>query len=226
MPLARIEVVALQFGFPPDLTWYKLLTDWGSLIGGALALVAGLIAYLAGRLQARATQNAADAQIKAERSRHDQDAATLRKSLAMELRQMVVRSLGTHRSLARLLTHTTGQITSRMIESSVIMPAPIVYPAVADRISVLGADATESIIVYQLVEIAREGAAQLVRYRTPDDVSRTAVAATAQAFLVACQYSRNVLPRVKTGFADHDEKDRDVVREIDEAADAWRDAQN
>ena len=41
--------------WPTDLTAYKLLTDWGSLIGGALALLAGLIAYIGAR-QAAAKQ--------------------------------------------------------------------------------------------------------------------------------------------------------------------------
>jgi hypothetical protein len=31
----------LDIGWPTDLSWYKLLTDWGSVIGGSLALAAG-----------------------------------------------------------------------------------------------------------------------------------------------------------------------------------------
>ena len=42
-------------GWPADLTLYKLLTDWGSLVGGGLALIAGLIAYQ-GSLRAARTQ--------------------------------------------------------------------------------------------------------------------------------------------------------------------------
>jgi hypothetical protein len=211
----------LQFGFPPDLTWYKLLTDWGSLIGGGMALVAGLIAYLAGRSQATATRQAADTQVEAERHRYEQDKGTLRKSVALELRQMVARAYGAHNSLARLLARTSGQITSRMVESSIALPVPIVYPAVADRIALLGNEAMDLIIVYQLIEVAREGAAQLVHYRTPDDVSRMSVATAASAFLSACLYARTVLPRLKTGIADRDEKDKDLINQINEAAAAW-----
>ena len=36
-------------GWPPDLTWYKLLTDWGSFIGGGAALIAGVLAFIATR---------------------------------------------------------------------------------------------------------------------------------------------------------------------------------
>ena len=35
----------MTLGLPLDLTWYKLLTDWGSLIGGGFAFIAGVIAY-------------------------------------------------------------------------------------------------------------------------------------------------------------------------------------
>jgi hypothetical protein len=31
----------LDMGWPADLTWYRLLTDWGGVIGGSLALAAG-----------------------------------------------------------------------------------------------------------------------------------------------------------------------------------------
>jgi hypothetical protein len=55
----------LNLGLPADLTWYKLLVDGGSLIGGVFALLAGAAAYLAGWLQARATRQAADRQIAA-----------------------------------------------------------------------------------------------------------------------------------------------------------------
>jgi hypothetical protein len=49
-----------DFGWPADLTWYKLLTDWGSIIAGVLALIAGIAAYRAGVTQAQATTEAAD----------------------------------------------------------------------------------------------------------------------------------------------------------------------
>jgi hypothetical protein len=55
----------LNFGWPTDLTWYKLLTDWGSLIGGVFALIAGAALYFIGRVQIRATKEAADKEIAA-----------------------------------------------------------------------------------------------------------------------------------------------------------------
>jgi hypothetical protein len=55
----------MNMGWPADQTWYRLLTDWGSVIGGIFALVAGGAAYLAGYLQASATRQAAKMQVEA-----------------------------------------------------------------------------------------------------------------------------------------------------------------
>ncbi len=52
-------------GWPADLTWYKLLTDWGSIIGGVFALLAGAALYVIGRMQVRATRDAAVQQVAA-----------------------------------------------------------------------------------------------------------------------------------------------------------------
>jgi hypothetical protein len=59
--------VVLNIGCPADLTWYKLLTDWGSLIGGGFALIAGAALYVIGRRQVKATAEAADKEIAATR---------------------------------------------------------------------------------------------------------------------------------------------------------------
>ena len=55
----------MHVGWPSDLTYYKLLTDWGSLIGGLFALFAGALAYKSGSVQASATRQAAADQIAA-----------------------------------------------------------------------------------------------------------------------------------------------------------------
>jgi len=52
-------------GWPADLTWYKLLTEWGSLIGGVLALIAGAAVVIIGRMQITTTRQVGDKQIAA-----------------------------------------------------------------------------------------------------------------------------------------------------------------
>ena len=55
-----------QMWIPDDRNLYKLLTDWGGLVGGVFALIAGLVAYRAGQHQAKATLDAARDQIAAD----------------------------------------------------------------------------------------------------------------------------------------------------------------
>ena len=54
---------------PPDYTgFWKLLYDWQTIIAGGAAIIGGVVAYVAGRIQARATRDAADRQIAAIKS--------------------------------------------------------------------------------------------------------------------------------------------------------------
>jgi hypothetical protein len=66
----------VSIGLPPDLTWYRLLTDFGSLIGGIFALLAAAALYIIGRRQAKATVEAADIQATATRQAAEQQADT------------------------------------------------------------------------------------------------------------------------------------------------------
>jgi hypothetical protein len=59
----------MQLGLPPDLTWYKLLTDWGSLFGSGVALVAGILTYLAAVRQVRLAEREHKAKVAAYKSR-------------------------------------------------------------------------------------------------------------------------------------------------------------
>ena len=54
---------------PPDYTGlWKLLYDWQTIIAGGAAIIGGVAAYSAGRIQARATREAADREIGAIKS--------------------------------------------------------------------------------------------------------------------------------------------------------------
>jgi hypothetical protein len=97
------------------------------------------------------------------------------------------------------------------------MPAPIIYSANAGKIGLLGAKAMDVMIVYDLLETARNGAAQLMAFGTPDDIiSAPVVLKTADAFLKACKYARGVLPRLRTGNASRDAKDEALIQRITE----------
>jgi hypothetical protein len=187
-------------------TVVDFVDHWQTLLAGLIALIAAIITVFV--------------TLKVERRKVDREVDALRKSLAIELRQLVPRALGAHASLHRLGRKADGPITARMVESLSRMPVPIVYPANAHKIGLLEGDAMDVVIVYGLLEIARDSVGRLMTYRTPDDISAEVALKTAEAFLEACKYARSVLPRLRTGVAAHDDRDAELLQRINAAASA------
>lgn len=78
------------------------------------------------------------------------------------------------------------------------------------------------VIVYSTIEFACGSLAELLRSRTPDNITPVNVAAVTDVFLKSCQFAaRQVLPKVKTGFAMHDDKDDAIIKNITDAAAVW-----
>jgi hypothetical protein len=213
-------------------TWLDLFDHWQTVIAGVLALLAAfgtiVVTMILARRQIAASREEADRVIAAtreqtettvrlERERVLSELDALRKSLAVELRTHISRALGAYGGLQELCK-SGGPISARMVESKSRMAAPIIYPANAGKIGLLGAEAMDVVIVYDLLEIARDGAARLMTFRTPDDISPVAVMGTAQAFLAACSYARGVLPKLRTRDASHDAKDEALIQQINAAA--------
>jgi hypothetical protein len=185
-------------------TIVDFVDHWQTLLAGLIALIAAIITVFV--------------TLKVERRKADREIDALRKSLAIELRQLIPRALGAHISLQKLSSKADGPITARMVESLSRVPVPIVYPANAHKIGLLEGDAVDVVIVYGLLEIARDGVARLMTYRTPDDISPNVVLKTAETFLEACKYARGVLPRLRTGVASHDDRDAELLQKIGTAA--------
>ena len=186
-------------------TIVDFVDHWQTLLAGLIALIAAIITVFV--------------TLKVERRKADREIDALRKSLAIELRQLIPRALGAHTSLKKLGGKTDGPITARLVESLSRMPAPIVYPANAHKIGLLEKDAMDVVIVYGLLDIARDGVARLITtYRTPDNISLDVVLMTAATFLEACTYARSVLPRLRTGVASHDDRDAELLQRIGTAA--------
>lgn len=186
-------------------TFVDFIDHWQTLLAGLIALVAAIITVVV--------------TLKVERRKVDRELDALRKSLAIELRQLIPGALGVHGSLAKLGSKTDGPITARMVESLSRAPVPIVYPANAHKIGLLDEDAMDVVIVYGLLGVARDGVARLITsYRTPDDISPNVVLMTAAAFLEACKYARSVLPSLRTGVASHDDRDAELLQRINTAA--------
>lgn len=127
-----------NFGLPADLTWYRLLTDWGSLISGGLALVAGGAAYFAGVYQARATRAAAQLQIDAIKEQRNDEIVNVREAVRIEITAFVkyiVGAVGLCEQIAKGTVKIPRQ-DARYIAKN-FWADPVVYPAVADRIGLL-----------------------------------------------------------------------------------------
>ena len=102
-----------------------------------------------------------------------------------------------------------------MVESLSRMPVPIIYSANAGKIGLLKDDAMDVVMVYTLLEGARDGADRLVTtYRPPDDIDPAVLKSTAGDFLEACEYARVVLLRLRTGVASHDAGDEALIQQI------------
>jgi hypothetical protein len=183
-------------------TWLDLFDHWQALIAGALGFAAAIIVV-------RFT-------FKMERRKAQLELDALRKSLAVELRQVVPRALGAALAL-RKLAHGPDQITSPMVESFSRVPTPSVFPAAAGRIGLLGDDAMGVVIIYSLFELGRSGIMSLINSRDPNNVSSDTVAASAIPFLTACEYALSVLPKLKTGVAVHDQHDAALLKQIKQA---------
>jgi hypothetical protein len=179
-----------------------LIDHWQSLIAGLLGFAAAIIAVVL--------------TLRIERRKLEREMDALQKSLALELRQLVPNALGAGISLKNLpLKH--NPITARMVESYARVSAPIIYQANAGKIGLLGPDAMEVMIVYSLIELGRSGTASLINSRTPDNISPSTVEMVAEIFLQACVRAQSVLPKLKTGVAEHDQKDAELIKKIQAA---------
>ena len=176
---------------------WRLLYDWQSLIAGLLAFGAGILAYMAGCVQAKATRQAAKMQMEAEQRKFDHEVDILRKSLATELQQIAERAHTAHDRLKKWSEKTNVSLTAWTVESLSRIPAPVVYPGSASKIGLLNDDAIDVITIYSRFDIARDSAAQLRRYRTPDDITPGVVAGLARAFLQVCTDARLIVSKLR-----------------------------
>jgi hypothetical protein len=180
-------------------TWLDLFDRWQALAAGALGFAAGIFAVIYTLL--------------IERRKAQRELDALRKSLAVELRQIIPSALRAGQALSDL-ARSHQQITARVVDNYARVPNPQVYPATAGKIGLLGDDAMGVVIIYSLFELGRSGAASLINSRAPDNIAPETVAAAAVPFLAACQYALSVLPKLKTGVAAHDQLDAGLIAKI------------
>jgi hypothetical protein len=199
------QIVSFHFEDNPlNEPWHyttilDLLDHWQALIAGGLGFAAAIVAVIL--------------TLRTERRKLQRELDALRKSLAVELRQVVPRALGAGKAL-RDLGRAGQQVTARMVENYARTPTPMVFPTIGNKIGLLGDDAMGVVIIYSLLELGRSGIVSLVNSRDPDNISPETIAASAIPFLAACEYALSVLPKLKTGVTAHDEKDAELIQNI------------
>src|ERR1700722_18245726 len=119
----------------------KFFYDWQTIIARALSLLA---AFLTVRATERSTDREIDASqaqsetpVRLERERLSSESETLRRSLAVELRQQITRAMGAYDGLYGLGFMPNAPITAMMVASKSRMAAPIIYPANAGKTGLL-----------------------------------------------------------------------------------------
>ena len=104
-------------------TLLDLLDHWQTMIAGMTALVAAIITV-------RVT-------LAVEQRKVDRELDGLRKSLAVELRQLIPSALAAYTSLTNLGRTTDGPITTGMVQASSVIRTPLVYNSNVWRIYTL-----------------------------------------------------------------------------------------
>jgi hypothetical protein len=120
----------MPLGIPCDLSVYKLLTDWGSLIAGLLALLAGAFAYFAAR-------EATDRQLKADAEKRAAEVRNIRAAVRTEIIAFAKFTIGTLdicEGIATQGTHIPRSDANSIVKG---LQEPTVFPAVADQVAVL-----------------------------------------------------------------------------------------
>jgi hypothetical protein len=188
----------------------KIAVDW---IDHWQTLIAGVLALVAAWLTIRATKRAAAEEIKAsqaqtettvrlERERVSSEVETLRKSLAVEIRQYIDILIKTREILRRLSGPEKRMLAGDLRSVAVFYP-PTVYPASADRIGLLGPLAVSVTSFYTTLE-RLNFTARLITNDPEELVSRENIEEVASLLVQACRTSLPLLSELP-----FDERDAD-----------------
>lgn len=132
--------------WPIDLTTYKLLTDWGSLIGGFFALIAGVIAYLGAR-------QAAAKQISAMTVRDRLQAQGIAVAIYPELLKLPVMIRKIRKRLNEIVAQFAGKQPGQTIAANIQRAGTIPMPTMLGR---------NIDLLFMLSEVAGPACLQLV----------------------------------------------------------------
>jgi hypothetical protein len=140
-------------GWPADLTWYKLLNDWQTIITGGLAIFAAIIGggitYRAGVVQANETRESAKRQIAAMNRKDRLQARVIAVGISPELLQLE----RAHGKAQQVIRHLPASISDfaigRKIAESIRearIEIPPILSRIVDQLYILGEPAGPTVL--------------------------------------------------------------------------------
>jgi hypothetical protein len=178
------------------------------------ALLAGIIGFFAAISVVWFT-------LRSERRKRDHELEALRRSLGVEIRQLVVAARGTHLAFKRLVQNRAAEISARTIENLGFLPEPIIYRASANKIGLLDAQAMDVVTIYLQAEIVRGGIERLLRHGSPHNIPHHLIAGVAHHLMTICKTGQTILPRLKTNIPEIDGRDAALFDLIAIDASQW-----
>jgi hypothetical protein len=183
----------MNVGLPLDLTWYKLLTDWGSLIAGSLGFTAAIVAVLL------AVAN--------ERRKAKHELRSLRHALGVELRDYTWNAYRAHEQLKVLIVDNVSPIPALFVEDKSKLPSPQIYPNAVVRIGEFDDCAANIVLFFNRIAVTREAAERLLRHPSADNLPSGEVAWAVERLILIAEVGIDLLPHLKTGVVSQDATD-------------------
>jgi hypothetical protein len=116
----------MNMGWPMDTTFYKLLTDWGSFIGGAFALIAGGAAYIGAR-------QAATKQIRAMTSKDRLQARGIAVAIYPDIINLEIAVKNAQVRLSAFIEQYAGQLVGQNVSDDLQSISGLFLPQAIDR---------------------------------------------------------------------------------------------
>jgi hypothetical protein len=198
----------VNMGWPPDITWYKLLTEWGGLIAGCLGFVAAIVAVLV--------------TIYGERRTAKRELASLRRALGVEVRLYTANALKAHYYCESLLINNESPIHFILIEDRAKFPSSSIYTNAVVKIGEFGDCAATLVRFFASIAVTREAADRLRGHPLADNLPSSEVAKAADGLIDIAKMGIELFPFLKTGIESEDSQDGDGTAKIERAYSHWR----
>jgi hypothetical protein len=171
---------SVDAGWPADLTWYKLLTDWGSVLGGIVGAGGAVSAVY----------------LLIVRQRHEEanNASNAVRREIIGFSELVMSAL----RICECIKSGDVHVIRKTAQSIMTPPDPIVYRAVADRIGLLS-DAQGMVSFYMRMVEIQQAVQIIVAGSLGDDsalVPGEEAETIAKSLIIACRLARAIISHV------------------------------